>query len=149
MLGQLVKWVQNLDKEQSKNSNELEKKAKKKMIENKEFEATSMAWLFQDCVPPDVMQLVGTRIEIVFEFNLEKDDSDRKIRRDTRWCSGVIKEVCKGIPGHKQNINGYSHKYFKAGEVEKVEQDIMAEVESNVEKETIIETLNPKKQKKM
>ena len=48
------------------------------------------------------MKLVGTRIEMVFEFNLEKDDDDTKMRRDTSWCSGLIKEVCEGY----QETNG-------------------------------------------
>ena len=48
------------------------------------------------------------------------------------------------MPRHKWNVIGYFHEYFKAGEAAKVEWDTIAEVESNVQKETTIKTLNPK-----
>ena len=145
ILGQLVKRVYNKDKEQYNNSIELKKRAKQKISKNNESEASSMASLFQDSIVPNVMELLGTRIEMVFEFNLETNNNKNEIKTDTRWCGGIIRDVCKGLPTHRWNISGFVQKYFKAGEAAKVEWDSMPEVESNIAKETTIEVLDPKK----
>ena len=83
-------------------------------------------------------QLVGRRIEQVFEFETpnEKDETT------TVWRRGVVKEVCNGEQ-HGWVVPRHRTKCHKAGEAARVLWDAMPE--NGTEEEETVTELCPKK----
>ena len=86
ILGRLTKKVRNIDKEEGKNAEILKKSARNKLKENEESGISNVASLFQHWIAPNLSELIGQRIERVFEFTLNNSNNNNNTAN--QWCSG-------------------------------------------------------------
>jgi hypothetical protein len=87
ILGQLSNQVRDLDAKEIENKDEFHNNAVEKM------KALQCDHVMQDPNPPPVDEsLVGFRIEMCFEFDIDDEGKEK----DYRWCTGVVERVSDG-----------------------------------------------------
>jgi hypothetical protein len=82
ILGQLTEQVIELDAKAAENTKDFEQKARLEFKDRKSNNIGNMDTLRQQLDAPDIVTLIGSRIEYLSEFDINKDGATT----DWRWC---------------------------------------------------------------